>query len=66
MALTCMSLIDALADVARVIAFDYEGHILAGPMPETLTPDNVVADFLAIANAAGRPPLPATTTPGSP
>jgi pimeloyl-ACP methyl ester carboxylesterase len=47
------NLIDGLADVARVIAVDYEGHVLATPKPETLTPTNVVADVLAIADAAG-------------
>jgi pimeloyl-ACP methyl ester carboxylesterase len=46
------SLIDGLADMARVIAFDYEGQVLAQPKAETLTPDNVVADLLAIADAA--------------
>jgi pimeloyl-ACP methyl ester carboxylesterase len=47
------SLIDGLRDVARVVAFDYEGHVLTQPKPETLTPDNVVADMLAVADAAG-------------
>ena len=47
------SLIEGLADVARVVAFDYEGHVLAVPKPDTLTPDNVVADLLAVADAAG-------------
>jgi pimeloyl-ACP methyl ester carboxylesterase len=46
-------LIDGLADVARVIAFDYEGHVMAHPKPLTLTPANVVADVLAVADAAG-------------
>lgn len=45
------SLIDGLQDVVRVAAFDYEGHVLAVPKPDTLTPDNVAADFLAIADA---------------
>src|SRR5262245_38284755 len=45
-------LIDGLADVARVIAFDYEGEVLAHPKPETLTPANVVADLLSVADAA--------------
>src|SRR5262245_29627493 len=45
-------LIDGLADVARVIAFDYEGHVLANPKPLTLTPANVVADIVAVAEAA--------------
>jgi pimeloyl-ACP methyl ester carboxylesterase len=47
------SLIDGLADRARVVAFDYEGHVLANPKPDTLTPENVVADFLEVADAAG-------------
>ncbi|HEX5012930.1 MAG TPA: alpha/beta hydrolase [Candidatus Limnocylindrales bacterium] len=47
------NLIDGLADMARVIAFDYEGHVMAHPMPETLTPRNLTGDFLAVADAAG-------------
>lgn len=47
------NLIDGLAGVARVVAFDYEGHVLAQPMPETLTPANITSDFLAVADAAG-------------
>src|SRR5690606_17775710 len=47
------SLIEGLADRMTVVAFDYEGHVLAHPRPDTLTPDNVVADFLAVADAAG-------------
>jgi pimeloyl-ACP methyl ester carboxylesterase len=46
------SLIDGMADIARVVAFDYEGHVMAKPKPKTLTPANVVADFLAVADAA--------------
>jgi pimeloyl-ACP methyl ester carboxylesterase len=46
-------LVDGLADLVRVVAFDYEGHVLARPMPETLTPANLVADVLAVADAAG-------------
>lgn len=46
------SLIKGLAGY-RVIAFDYEGHTLAHPRPEILTPDEIAADFLAIAAAAG-------------
>ncbi|GII75923.1 hypothetical protein Sru01_09050 [Sphaerisporangium rufum] len=42
-----------LAADFRVVAFDYEGHVLAAPKPATLTPDNVAADFLAVADAAG-------------
>lgn len=47
------SLIDGLSDTLRVIAFDYEGNVLNLPKPETLTPDNVAADFLAVADAVG-------------
>jgi pimeloyl-ACP methyl ester carboxylesterase len=47
------SLIDGLADAYRVVAFDYEGHVLELPKPDTLTPDNVAGDFLAVADAAG-------------
>jgi pimeloyl-ACP methyl ester carboxylesterase len=46
------SLIDGLSDAYRVVAFDYEGHVLATPKPDTLTPDNVADDFLAVADAA--------------
>lgn len=47
------SLIDGLSDVATVVAFPYERHVLAFPKPDTLTPSNVVADVLAVADAAG-------------
>jgi pimeloyl-ACP methyl ester carboxylesterase len=47
------NLIDGLADAFRVVAFDYEGHALAVPKPDTLTPANVAADMLAVADAAG-------------
>jgi pimeloyl-ACP methyl ester carboxylesterase len=47
------SLIDGLADAYRVVAFDYEGHVLQVPKPDTLTPDNLVKDFLAVADSAG-------------
>jgi pimeloyl-ACP methyl ester carboxylesterase len=47
------SLIDGLSDAFRVVAFDYEGHVLEAPMPDTLTPANVAADLLAVADAAG-------------
>ena len=42
-----------LAQTHRVIAADYEGHRMAHPAPETLTPGNVAADLLAIADAGG-------------
>jgi pimeloyl-ACP methyl ester carboxylesterase len=47
------TLVDGLADAFRVVAFDYEGHVLATPKPDTLTPANLAADLLAVADAAG-------------
>jgi len=47
------NLVNGLSRSCRVIAADYEGHRMAHPAPDTLTPDNVAADFLAIADAAG-------------
>ena len=47
------TLIDGLRDQFRVVAFDYEGHVLQVPKPDTLTPANVVGDLLAVADAAG-------------
>ncbi|WP_238006697.1 alpha/beta hydrolase [Dactylosporangium sp. AC04546] len=47
------TLIDGLADGYRVVAFDYEGHVLGTPKPDTLTPDALAADLLAVADAAG-------------
>jgi pimeloyl-ACP methyl ester carboxylesterase len=47
------SLIHGLADAYQVVAFDYEGHVLQVPKPDTLTPDNLAGDFLAVADAAG-------------
>jgi pimeloyl-ACP methyl ester carboxylesterase len=47
------TLIDGLADAYRVVGFDYEGHVLQVPKPDTLTPDNLARDFLAVADAAG-------------
>ncbi|GAA1979805.1 hypothetical protein GCM10009799_01170 [Nocardiopsis rhodophaea] len=47
------SLIDGLSDRFQVVAFDYEGHVLAVPKPDTLTPEAIAADFLAVADAAG-------------
>ncbi|WP_329057715.1 alpha/beta fold hydrolase [Amycolatopsis sp. NBC_01480] len=48
------SLIDGLAGF-RVAAFDYEGHVMAHPRPDSLTPDAVVADFLAVADTVQAP-----------
>jgi pimeloyl-ACP methyl ester carboxylesterase len=47
------SLIDGLGDAFRVVAFDYEGHLLEVPKPDTLTPVNVAGDLLAVADAVG-------------
>jgi pimeloyl-ACP methyl ester carboxylesterase len=47
------SLIRGLQDSFRVVAFDYEGHLFGTPKPETLTPENVAADLLTVADAAG-------------
>ncbi|MFG1948210.1 alpha/beta fold hydrolase [Nonomuraea sp. NPDC048826] len=47
------SLMEGLGDLVRVAAFDYEGHVLAHPKPATLTPDNIAADLLAVADAVG-------------
>lgn len=49
------SLVEGFSLRFRVIAFDYEGQLMAHPKPETLTPDNLVADLLAVADAAGAP-----------
>jgi pimeloyl-ACP methyl ester carboxylesterase len=46
------TLIDGLSDAFRVVAFDYEGHTLRVPKPDTLTPANLVGDALAVADAA--------------
>jgi len=48
-------MVDGLARSFRVIAADYEGHRMAHPAPATLTPDAVVHDLLAIADAADAP-----------
>jgi pimeloyl-ACP methyl ester carboxylesterase len=47
------TLVDGLADRFRVVAFDYENHVLQVPKPDTLTPANIVGDLLAVADAAG-------------
>eukprot|EP01116_Phalansterium_solitarium_P001511 TRINITY_DN1131_c0_g1_i1.p2 TRINITY_DN1131_c0_g1~~TRINITY_DN1131_c0_g1_i1.p2 ORF type:complete len:320 (+),score=114.71 TRINITY_DN1131_c0_g1_i1:291-1250(+) len=48
------NLIEGLRDAFRVIAFDYEGHVMhAHPKPDTLTPEHIACDFLAVADAAG-------------
>ncbi|MDF5753932.1 alpha/beta hydrolase [Spongiactinospora sp. TRM90649] len=47
------SFIDGLADAFQVIAFGYENHVLENPKPDTLTPANIAADLLAVADAVG-------------
>ncbi|MFE3450423.1 alpha/beta fold hydrolase [Nonomuraea sp. NPDC059194] len=47
------SVLTGLSDAFRVVAFDYEGHVMRVPKADTLTPDNVAADLLAIADVAG-------------
>jgi pimeloyl-ACP methyl ester carboxylesterase len=47
------TLIRGLSPAFRVVAADYEAHRLANPAPSTLTPENLAADLLAIADAAG-------------
>ena len=47
------TLIEGLSDAFQVVAFDYEGHVLAVPKPDSLTPANVAGDLLAVADAAG-------------
>ena len=46
------NLVNGLSETNRIIAVDYEAHRMAHPAPETLTPDNVTADLLAVADAA--------------
>jgi pimeloyl-ACP methyl ester carboxylesterase len=43
------SLVAGLRDGFRVVAFDYEGHVMANPKP--LTSDTVTRDLLAVADA---------------
>lgn len=46
-------LIDGLNDKFTVAAFDYEGHRMAHPAPDTLTPETITADILAVADSVG-------------
>lgn len=46
------NLVAGLSQSYRVVVADYEGHRMAHPAPATLTPENVTADLLAIADAA--------------
>lgn len=47
------ALVEGLSDTFRVVAFDYEGQVMGTPKADTLTPANVAADLLAVADAAG-------------
>jgi pimeloyl-ACP methyl ester carboxylesterase len=47
------TLVDGLAQRFRVIAADYEGHRMTHPAPDSLTPDAIATDLLAMADAAG-------------
>jgi pimeloyl-ACP methyl ester carboxylesterase len=49
------SLMKGFGEHLRVIAFDYEAQLQEHPKSTTLTPDNLVADFLAVADAAQAP-----------
>jgi pimeloyl-ACP methyl ester carboxylesterase len=46
------TLIDGLSDAFRVVAFDYEGHVMKVPQPDRLTPEGIANDLLAIADEA--------------
>jgi hypothetical protein len=59
------ALVDGLADAFRVVAFDYEGHVLAAPKPDTLTPANVAGDILAGPTPRALSGSPTTGTRGS-
>lgn len=47
------ALVDGLSRSNRLVVADYEGHRMAHPAAETLTPDNLAADLLAVADAGG-------------
>ena len=47
------ALVAGLSGSNRLIVADYEGHRMAHPAAETLTPDNLATDLLAIADAGG-------------
>lgn len=47
------TLIKGLSDSLRVVAFHYEGQCMSIPKPKTLTPANIVKDFLSVADAVG-------------
>ncbi|WP_368653006.1 alpha/beta hydrolase [Ornithinibacillus sp. 4-3] len=45
--------VNGLSDEFKVLYFDYEGHLLRNPNPDHLTPENIVRDFLLIADEMG-------------
>ncbi|WP_163165495.1 alpha/beta hydrolase [Arthrobacter sp. Alg241-R88] len=47
------ALVAGLSRSNRLIVADYEGHRMAQPAAKTLTPENLSADLLAIADAGG-------------
>ncbi|VXC47824.1 conserved hypothetical protein [Arthrobacter sp. 9AX] len=51
------ALVAGLSGTNRLIVADYEGHRMAHPAADTLTPDNLAADLLAIADACGADPF---------
>lgn len=42
--------VEGLLDKFQILYFDYEGHRFQHPSPENLTPENIVKDFLTIAD----------------
>lgn len=46
-------LVEGLTDTFRVLYFDYEGHLFRHPRPDHLTPEEMVQDFLLIADEMG-------------
>lgn len=42
--------VEGLADRFQVLFFDYEGHLFQNPVPDDLTPEHIVNDFLHIAD----------------
>lgn len=47
------ALVAGLSGSNRLLVADYEGHRMAHPAAETLTPDHLTEDLLAIADAGG-------------
>ncbi len=45
--------VEGLSDEFRVLYFDYESHLFENPRPDRLTPDDLAADLLLIADAMG-------------